>query len=169
MYCYHCDRFFDESELVQQRDPSVGYHVYVCPYCGSDDLGESDTCVSCDEDFIEGEISNGYCLECLRNAITYDLAFQYMNDKNCLAEFMLEYWFETGKLESSSMKFDLFLSFLYQQLEDEDAQRIRGGHKALFYEACVEFCLPNHESGNFSAEAQQFAEWYANKQKGDNK
>ena len=64
MFCFNCGKFFPEADIVQRRDGETALHLYCCPWCGVDDIGESAECQVCGNEFPEDELYNGICHEC---------------------------------------------------------------------------------------------------------
>lgn len=170
MYCFNCGRFFPDEDVVKRRDGETALHIYCCPHCGVDDIGESEECAICGKEFVEGEISHGFCLGCLWEAIDYDVALAYMKDHvNWLAEFILCDWFGASVDDhiGTSDSLDAFLEETFRRLVADEKLRCAMCklEEARFLEACRLFCLPYYHSGNFGLEGEQFAEWYAGRKK----
>lgn len=172
MYCYNCGEFFPDEDVVQRRDGETALHIYCCPHCGVDDIGESEECEICGKQFPEGETRHGFCLKCLWNAIDYDLALEFMKsgqEHGWLAQFLIGEWF--GALfdgwECSSDALDEFLEETFRRLVADEKLRCAMCklEEARFLEACRMFCLPEYPNGNFGVEGQEFAEWYAQRKK----
>lgn len=59
-YCEECCEIFSDEE-AEHRDAELGDSVpkgtkiAICPYCGSDDLIEADTCERCGTPIVPGE------------------------------------------------------------------------------------------------------------------
>lgn len=174
MYCYNCGKFFPDEDVVQRRDGETALHIYCCPHCGVDDIGESEECAICGKQFPEGEISHGFCLGCLWEAIDYDVALEYIkHDPDCgLAQFILNDWFganfEEGAIQGgSSDALNAFLEETFKRLVADEKLRaaLSKVEAPKFLEACRLFCLPYYSNGNFGVEGEKFAEWYARRKK----
>lgn len=170
MYCYNCGKFFPAEELVQRRDGETALHIYCCPHCGIDDIGESEVCAICGTEFPEGETCSGFCLGCLWEAIEYDLALAYMKGHvNWLAEFILCDWFGASVYDhiGTSDSLDAFLEETFRRLVAYEKLRCvtQPDEPMKFLEACRLFCLPFYHNGDFGVEGEQFAEWYAQRKK----
>lgn len=159
MYCFSCGKTFSEYELVQKTD-TTGEKINCCPHCGDNDMTETETCKICGRDFIEGEIHEGYCLECLWKAIDYQTALQFMEEKDCLHDFIITDWFDGGQVDGTSDSLRRFLWETFLRLKANDLLMCED----RFLEACRNFCLPYYHSGDFGVEGQQFAEWYAKRE-----
>ncbi len=78
--CKECNFKFDEPMAIVERhgfNDGFAEHFHVCPNCAGDyeELFECDKCgAECEED----ELYNGLCEKCLRDAITYQNALEYM-------------------------------------------------------------------------------------------
>lgn len=173
-YCYNCGKFFPDEDVIQRRDGETALHIYCCPHCGVDDIGESEKCEICGEQFVEGEISHGFCLGCLWETIDYDVALEYIKHDRYggLAQFILNDWFganfEEGAIQGgSSDALNAFLEETFRRLVADEKLRCAMCklEEARFLEACRLFCLPYYQSGNFGLEGEQFAEWYAGRKK----
>ena len=169
MYCFNCGKFFPDEDVVKRRDGETALHIYCCPYCGVDDIGESEECSICGAEFPEGETHSGFCLGCLWEAIDYDVALEYMKylGKEAVAEFMLNDWFD-GLMEGGvSDKLAQFMEETYKRLVADEKLRCAMCklEEAQFLEACRLFCLPDYPNGDFGVEGQQFVEWYAKRKK----
>lgn len=174
MYCYNCGKFFPDEDVVQRRDGETALHIYCCPHCGVDDIGESEECEICGKQFPEGETRHGFCLKCLWNAIDYDLALEYIKHDRYggLAQFILNDWFganfEEGAIQGgSSDALNAFLEETFRRLVADEKLRCAMCklEQPKFLEACRLFCLPYYPSGDFGVEGEQFAEWYARRKK----
>ena len=170
MFCYNCERAFPASELVQRRDGETALHIYCCPHCGSDNVGEGEVCQICGRELAEGETSNGFCLSCLWEAIDYDVALAYMLDNdNGLLKFLLGDWFGAsfGEIVSTDA-LDKFMQETYRRLvADEKLRYATDKHAPMdFLTACRSFCLPEYPA-RFGSNGQEFAEWYAWRFKND--
>lgn len=158
-FCYNCGKFFPDDGIVQKRDGETGLHIYCCPHCGVDDIGDADTCSLCGKHFAVGDTREGFCLDCLWNAITYDVALAYMKDADCLHEFFLTGW-GCGKLEHSSPEFNAFLEETFKRSVANDKLLACYGGKEDFLLECRYWILPYHDDGYFGTEGSEFAEWY---------
>lgn len=157
MFCYNCGKTFPESEIVQRRDGETALHIYCCPHCGANDIAESETCEICGEEHLEGEIYDGICLDCAWNSIDYKIALQFMEDTDCLHDFILTDWFEGGTIDGTSDKLREFLreTFLRQQADDLLCARTD------FLDRCKEFCMPYYRDRikRFGPEGMEFVDW----------
>lgn len=170
MYCYNCHKFFPDNDVVREADGETAAHIYCCPFCGVDDIGESAECSICGAEFPEGETRSGFCLSCLWEAIDYDVALEYIKHDRYggLAQFILNDWFganfEEGAIQGgSSDALNAFLEETFRRLVADEKLRCAMCklEEARFLEACRVFCLPYYYNGDFGCEGQTFAEWYA--------
>lgn len=155
MYCHNCGKFFSEYEIIEKRG-ELGETLMCCPICGVDDMSETETCKVCEKEFIDGEIYNGICLDCLWKSITYDIALAYMKDQGLLARFMLTDWFGAGEIDHTSPELDRHLEETFRRMVAND-KLLR---KTEFLAACKLFCLPERINGGFGIEGQVFADWF---------
>ena len=170
MFCYNCERAFSDSELVQRRDGETALHIYCCPHCGADNVGEGEECKICGRELAEGETSNGYCLPCLWEQIDYDVALDYMKELggSYLAGFLLNDWFDGSFNGTASDKLNAFLEESFRRIVADEKLRCATDKRAPmdFLSACRSFCLPKYPE-RFGLNGQEFAEWYAGRTKND--
>ena len=167
MYCYNCDTFFPDADAVKQRDGETAMHILCCPHCGVDDIGESSVCNVCGKAFTEDEIADGYCLECLWNAIDYDTALEWM--KQCegwLAEFMINDVYEASMNGYSSRELDAFLEESFRRLVADEKLlcAMSSSIEPEFLIKCRYFCLPVYNV-DFAPDGREFAEWFSERKK----
>lgn len=155
MHCCNCGSFFNEYEIVTKRG-EFGEALGCCPICGIDDIEDSYTCKGCSEEFIEDHLSSGYCIDCLWDAIDYDLTLEYLKEEGLLADFIVTFVFGAGTLKESSPEFDAHLEETFRRMVAND--KLLGWHE--FLDRCRDFCIPVRDKG-FNAESNDFAEWYA--------
>lgn len=94
MRCCNCYHTFRPDDVVLHKE----YHgetVACCPSCGVSDIESTETCRVCCDDFTEDDIMFGFCLDCLWDAIDYDLALEYMISSKTLVDFLLNDWYES--------------------------------------------------------------------------
>jgi hypothetical protein len=170
MFCYNCEKSFPVSELVQRRDGEAALHIYCCPHCGADNVGEGEECKICGRELAEGETSGGYCLPCLWEQIDYDVALAYMKELggSHLAEFLLNDWFDGSVHGTVSDKLNAFLEESFRRIVADEKLRLATDKYAPmdFLTACRSFCLPEYPT-RFGSNGQEFAEWYAGRSKND--
>lgn len=159
MFCYNCEKFFPDEDVCLKRDDETTLHIHCCPFCGDDDIGESETCVACGEEFAEGETASGYCVSCLVAEVDYDTTLAYLKDRGYLADFLIRDWFNAGTLTNSSYDLDKFLEETFRRLvaNDKLSDWCSGYHS--FLDACRTFCVPGRFDNNFGTEGREFAEW----------
>lgn len=155
MKCGNCGATFDPADISYRRE-DYGEKIACCPVCGVSDLIETEECKLCGKEFEEDELREGYCLECLWNAIDYDVALDYLKDNGQLAEFFLTGW-GCGKLEHSSVEFDSFLEETFKRSVALDKLMTHSfGKDGDFLKECRYWIF------DFVGE---FAEWYADRLK----
>ena len=162
MKCGNCGSTFDPADVVYHRE-DYGEKIACCPVCGVSDLIETEECKLCGKEFEDSELCEGFCLECLWDAIDYDTALDYLKETGTLAEFFLNGW-GCGKLEHSSVEFDLFLEETFRRNVALDKLNAQFGGSSDFLRELRYWILPNHDKGDFGRFGCEFAEWYAEKQ-----
>lgn len=166
MYCYNCGKTFHPNEIVRDVDPDSG-PMYCCPYCGVNDIADTEECDICGKEIVEGEISHGFCLSCLWNEIDYFTALDYMKSKKgYLSQFIIQDWFG-AVLEETSDNLDKFLEETFRRLVADEKLSVAVHQEPKlttpsepFLTACRFFCLPYYANGDFGVEGDQFAEWF---------
>ncbi len=170
MICYNCEKTFPDSELVQRRDGETALHIYCCPHCGSDNVGEGEVCQICGCELAEGETSNGYCLPCLWAQVDYETALDYMKELggSYLAEFLLNDWFDGSVHGTVSDKLTAFLEESFRRIVADEKLRCATDKYAPrdFLFACRSFCLPKYPE-RFGGDGREFATWYAGRTAND--
>jgi len=168
MICHNCHSVFDSKDVVS-RFEDYGERVSCCPVCGASDLEETESCDLCGKELSVDELCEGFCIDCLWNAIDYDVALAYMKDRGELAVFFTECIWNTGRLEHSSVDFDLFLEETFKRMvAGEKLSKCFvnfPGKKDEFLEQCRYFCLPYYYNGDFGPDGCYFAEWYKDHRK----
>lgn len=93
--CKECGEVFEEWEAdgcYEDIESFEGITHYAltcrCPYCGSDEIVEGDTCELCDSGVEIDDMYDGICINCLREACDMNAAILYLMDADALAEFM---------------------------------------------------------------------------------
>ena len=161
MICNNCGATFDPADIAYYRE-DYGEVFAACPCCGVADIEETESCELCGEEFRDGDIRSGFCLDCLWAEISYDITLAYLKDTDSLAEFMIEYIFDAGKVAHSSMDLDRHLEDTFKRMVVEDKLNTIihvGPHD--FLDRCKYYLLPDYDSGSFGVEGGEFAEWYA--------
>lgn len=163
MYCFGCNTFFPDDEVVI-NDGDYGSKSCQCPRCGSDDIEKSETCKICGTEFVYDELANGFCLDCLWNAIDYETALEFMKDTDSLGTFLVTVWYDAGRLEHSSIEFNRFLEETFRRLVANDKFFVAMGlDKHDFLDACRYFCLPDKDKNDFGMDGYSFADWFYEK------
>lgn len=169
MICNNCGLTFDPADISTYQE-DYGEFFHACPNCGSSDIEETESCELCGEEFRDGELRSGFCLDCLWNEIDHETALAYMKDNDSLADFMLNSWFGSSvRVDSTSDQLNRFLEDTFRKLASNDELSIRLGITPAFLVSCRLYCLPDHPDG-FGVEGCEFAEWYADyRKRGDGK
>ena len=162
MKCGNCNAVFDELDVAHIRE-DYGEVFACCPNCGSSDIYETEECKLCGKEFDEDELRDGFCLECLWNAIDYDTALAFLEESDQLTEFMLTRM-GAGKLEHSSPEFDAFMAETFRREVANDKLTAHFVGETAFLKECRYWILPNYDNGDFGFGCE-FAEWYADRLK----
>lgn len=166
MKCGNCGATFDPADILYRRE-DYGEKIACCPVCGVSDLIETEECKLCGKEFEEDDLCEGFCLECLWEAIDYDVALEYLKWRELLADFMIGDIFG-AKLEYTSFEMNLFLEETFRRYAADEKLRTAWKHSAIepeFLIGCRNFILPYHYKGSIGIEGQYFAEWYADRLK----
>lgn len=91
--CVECGNIFDDGEQRTVRE-DYGETISVCPVCGGA-YEEAYNCIKCGDVFLINELNEHICSDCLRDAVTYDTALEYLNAKNELVMFMVGCFYES--------------------------------------------------------------------------
>lgn len=164
MKCENCGETFPPEDVAYHTE-SHGFtdglveKFACCPFCGSSDVLDTETCDICGKEFPDGEIESGYCLDCLWEAIDYDTVLAYIKDGNAIADFIVGHVFGAGSLNHSSASFDRFCEDTFIRLTANDKLR-SNGKGGEFLRKCRDYCLPYYGMHEFGADGQEFAEWY---------
>lgn len=166
MKCGNCCTTFDPADILSRRE-DYGEVLACCPVCGASDLIETEECNLCGKEFEEDYLCEGCCLECLWDAIDYDVALEYLKYRELLADFMIGDIFG-AKLEYTSVEMNLFLEETFRRYAAVDKLLTAWKQSAIepdFLLRCRNFILPYHYKGSIGIEGQYFAEWYADRLK----
>lgn len=98
LICHECGHHFcigEESRWKEQH----GEEMSGCPICRSA-FEESSHCSKCLGNYLEDELYNGLCLECIANQITIDSFFEYIKSREYQADFY-SFFFDCDITDSS--------------------------------------------------------------------
>lgn len=163
MICENCGARFDAEDRGHYTE-AHGEVFACCPNCGSSDISDSERCAICGEEFDEEELREGFCLECLWNAIDYDTALAFMQYDDSLTDFMLSEWLGAGSISASSYDLDKLLLEIYQKNAEQEKAAAPFSDVHPFLQACRTHCLPYYPK-DWGMEGRDFAEWYAEHRK----
>lgn len=84
--CTSCGHIFEQgeekiiTEIHSELDGAPAERFFVCPVCG-EYYDETVPCRICHGEFLEDELTaEGYCMDCLRDAVTVDRFFQFATE-----------------------------------------------------------------------------------------
>lgn len=128
--CRDCEKIFDEEnvmEIVETHGLECPpYEVWcACPHCHSSDFEEAEMCEICGSYEFSEDIYDGVCESCAKNAITYELALEYIKEKSSLAEFFLCFYYGTANRVEVNRSLEIELEKIYKAKIDSDVQRGR--------------------------------------------
>ena len=79
--CLNCGHIFEEGEQAVYRErhgfsggPYEEFHS--CPICGGD-IEKTEQCADCGGEFLAEELICGRCVDCLKNAVTYESFLEF--------------------------------------------------------------------------------------------
>lgn len=156
--CESCGHIFDEGEERITRE----YHTEIeggfyenlasCPCCGSEDYEEARRCLNCGGAYLDDELFDGWCLECLTEAIDYDSALKYfLQDKETFHLFMFEKFFKMRLPDEISWEMTNHLFEVYGRMRADDLLT----NRTAFLDLIRTFIL--EEDGDYGK--INFAEW----------
>lgn len=146
--CLDCGRILDDDDLKSERsyvsDYMGGcYEDYSCCPCGGD-IEEVERCESCGEYFPNEDLSDGICLDCLKEYATIENAIECGNDakESIKINGFLASCFSAGEVEK------LLFTALEERINSSDANMIAE------MDAAEDYCLDD---------ASWFAGWLKKK------
>lgn len=118
--CLECGLVFDSENAVDvtehHGEPDAIPEVFsVCPCCGGG-YEEVCECEHCGDVFFGEDLYDGYCGACLRNAITYKNALEFM-EADCKA-------YSFGYLEEFAFEKILNLDSRYMRVGSSEAKKV---------------------------------------------
>ena len=139
--CRDCERLFEEGEEIKMVEThgleGPPYEVwYACPHCHSNDFEETEMCNECHSDEFSEDIYEGLCEDCAKNAITYELALEYIKETSSLAEFFLCFYYGTSdNVVEINSSLENELEKIYWAKIDADKQ----SYKNIFFDDVKEY------------------------------
>lgn len=155
--CEGCGHIFDDGE--ERRIQVIpGLTERVCPICG-DYYVKAANCRECGDVFPSDELYYGACRKCLKKAITYDTAEQFLCHGNgeLMDEFMFEVFYEsdTPRHVSSKLHRAIIERFKQRVASDKMLSSPMYGREPEFLNALIDYIWDsNGEMGK-----EDFAEW----------
>lgn len=150
--CLNCGSVIDSDQFATVREES-GEVMSCCPYCYDNIWEEVSKCDVCGKEDSDDVVRDGICIECLKNAVTYDTALAYIKARDYIVEFILCDWFGAEGVVSQSVDLALFCEETFRRLVANE--KLLGGDKML--KLCREFCLPNYPK--YTYDEEMFASW----------
>lgn len=164
MICNRCGRVFSAEDAVTVKE-SFGEVHPACPGCGADDMVRSAKCDVCGSDFDIDALPNYICIDCLWDAIDYDVALKYMLDNTPdgleLVNFFLVEWFHADPIQRTTPELTAFFTALFCKLAAAERELLRPGWEKMagFLMACRTHCLPRYPT-DFQDGGYDFSDWY---------
>lgn len=118
LICTGCGEIMPEDDLRKIREES-GEYVYGCPSCG-DTCIEARQCHCGDWHDPEDLLPGGYCETCLMDAITQELAEDFITDREEWETFYIDFW-----LNGRAYLLDLLSKFFHSKPEEEQLDKLR--------------------------------------------
>ena len=118
--CLECGHIFDEGEARSWTE-SWGESFTGCPCCGGA-FERTTYCTNCDGEFLDEELYDGWCIECLTEEIDYDTALKYMLDDGLYMFhlFMFEKVFKMRLPDEVSTEMSNHLQETFRRLKAND-------------------------------------------------
>lgn len=149
--CLDCGHIFDEGEQAVWTE-AHGEQWDGCPICKGG-FEETTGCAHCGGEFLETELFDGICAECLAESITYDKGLEYLKENTMLIEFMV------GKFYDCRIPIDFNASEKFMNAMEENYLRMKADDLICcrfdFLDCIKEFILK--DDGEYGM--THYAEW----------
>jgi len=157
--CLNCGHVFEDGEqkVVKENHglPGGFYETSeYCPICGGD-FEETKPCKVCGSEQLDDDLYDGFCLDCLRESITYNRLLEYLIDRDLLPHFMFEFYFDSSIPERVSDKLKETLREWYLRMRANDILTF----KTDFLQLCKKYIL----EGDGECGRYDYAEWLSEK------
>lgn len=155
--CLTCGYVFENDERSEYRERLEHFGTpcymveYACPICGGE-YEETKRCSRCDGNFLEEELFDGICNNCLNDELTFDNMFLFLLDDEDIFKDFVEKSVVKCLLYGNDQK-DLLiaLSGFFAHFESKDFE---SGTKT-FYNICKNYITDN----NNDFAKTEYAEW----------
>ena len=147
LICTECKNIFDYGEEKRWTEPH-GEPLSGCPVCGGAYV-EAEKCRFCFGEFLEDDLTNGYCDDCLRENITYDNFWLYITYRGLVADFMFARLFKSDVPAYVSPEFKNMMDLVYHLFANYE-RRFR---KDDLMKLCESYVFDN------DVNKYDFAEW----------
>lgn len=148
--CVDCGHIFDEGEEMHWTEPH-GEQFAGCPICGGS-FERASHCKHCYGDFLEDNLYNGWCEECLKEMITYDNFWIYIKEREAVADFFFINVWKSSVPTTISEELNAMMEVTYKAMTSYE-KRYR---KDDFMKLCEEFIMHDYWT------KFDFAEWLDN-------
>lgn len=130
--CLECGHIFDagEESIYYEKhglDTPPYEKFSACPVCGGD-FEETYRCKKCLGEYIEEELWDGYCGECLRDAMDYNTLLAYLKKWDELADFVFTHIFRCAVPASGvdgNERLEQMLLEQYNKYAEKDSKEFR--------------------------------------------
>ena len=144
--CEECGLHFDEPKELDFGFLSLNGPASGCPHCG----GAYDyavLCNLCGEEFLEDQLFEGICQDCLNELLTPEVGLAYMARGDVIDDFMFYEIWDSATPKSISSKLRQFLIDTYEEMAKQDPKG-------------MEYHLRCYLWDRDGCGQQDFAEWY---------
>ena len=159
--CLECGHIFDDGEQAVWTENQGECHggpaferFSGCPLCKGA-YEETTRCKKCSGEFLEDELYEGLCEDCLRYAVTYDDFLAYLMETEQLPLFMFETVWDTQEPKNVSDKLMVVLREQYLRNKADDLIC----NKTAFMSLCEKFVI--EDDGEYGR--TDYAEWLNSK------
>lgn len=126
--CLNCGNIFEHGEAkkeIRLINEKIDYYGEwnMCPVCGKTNWIKGKQCVCCNGFYLPTKIYNGWCKECLEKSIDYYMAYDFLNEKNYMKQFVFEKYYESTVPIKTSEKLDIDVRERFLRMKTDDMIR----------------------------------------------